>query len=294
MTDSYLERFDPTVKIKRLEAEVERLTAQLTTAWRTAAERTDEINKEKSARFYAENELKAENLKLRAQLASMQNCHNCRLCIDDCVPPCQGKCTKWEWEGAAPPASPEELHILKLGEHGYRYCPYREWYVALLELIRASRENHCPTGPQHCSCSYDELVIEMHRRDKVRAVLESIFSREEKPTAPAPLPDDDIIWDNAGYADRAPAAPNAPNARRQTLNPVACAPTRHSQEPIAGSPDSQDRDGDGKAAADVCECWHPLSDHHGHSEDFDGFCCAKVPDSQLMCTCMAFKAKGGS
>ncbi len=34
-------------------------------------------------------------------------------------------------------AAPQlDLHILQPGDHGYRYCPYRDWYVALLEMIR--------------------------------------------------------------------------------------------------------------------------------------------------------------
>jgi len=35
-----------------------------------------------------------------AQLIAMQNCYNCTHCIEDCAPPCQGKCPKWAWEGA--------------------------------------------------------------------------------------------------------------------------------------------------------------------------------------------------
>lgn len=34
-------------------------------------------------------------------------------------------------------AAPQpDLHVLQPGDHGYRYCPYRDWYVALLEMLR--------------------------------------------------------------------------------------------------------------------------------------------------------------
>jgi hypothetical protein len=87
-------------------AEVERLTAQLTTAWRTAAERTDEINKEKSARFYAENELKAENLKLRAQLADICDEYEKEEPDNDAIFDAIIAACEARKKGAAPPAAP--------------------------------------------------------------------------------------------------------------------------------------------------------------------------------------------
>ena len=81
-----------------------------------------------------------------------------------------------------------------------------------------------------CECGYEHEVVILG----------------EKPAAPVPEPDWEGIAASAAENRAAPAAPNAPGGSPKP-------------ETSSGSPERAG--GDGKAAADVCECGHHKSDH---------------------------------